>query len=262
MVKQKTERLEQTHSMMQDDCPIVELRQYTLHTGQREVLIDLFDREFIESQEALGMRVIGQFRDLDDPNRFVWLRGFQDMPIRAQALAAFYGGPVWKMHRELANSTMVDSSNVLLLRPAIQASGFSSQNIARPSYNTTEVPNGLVVATIYYLDEPAGADFLDFFERLLKPELIDTGASILAYFVTESSENNFPALPVREGENVFMWFSIFSDQAAYVCHVAALARSDRWRNEILEELTNRLIRPIEVKKLLPTKRSQLKYIRA
>ncbi|MDX8463676.1 NIPSNAP family protein, partial [Mesorhizobium sp. VK2D] len=31
--------------------PIVELRQYTLRPGQRETLIALFDREFIESQE-------------------------------------------------------------------------------------------------------------------------------------------------------------------------------------------------------------------
>jgi hypothetical protein len=30
---------------------------------------------FVETQEATGMRVIGQFRDLGDPNRFVWLRG-------------------------------------------------------------------------------------------------------------------------------------------------------------------------------------------
>ena len=35
-------------------CPIVELRQYTLHPGKRDVLIDLFDREFVESQEASG----------------------------------------------------------------------------------------------------------------------------------------------------------------------------------------------------------------
>ena len=73
-------------------CPIVELRQYTLHPGKRDVLIDLFDREFVESQEALGMKVIGQFRDLDNPNRFVWLRGFRDMPSRAQALRIFTAG--------------------------------------------------------------------------------------------------------------------------------------------------------------------------
>src|SRR6266849_8903181 len=74
-------------------CPIVERRQYTLHPGKRDVLIELFDREFVESQEALGMKVIGQFRALDDPDRFIWLRGFTDMPSRARALEAFYDGP-------------------------------------------------------------------------------------------------------------------------------------------------------------------------
>src|SRR5439155_10598944 len=52
---------------MQTCCPIVELRQYTLHRGKRDVLIDLFDREFIEPQETLGMNILGQFSDLDDP---------------------------------------------------------------------------------------------------------------------------------------------------------------------------------------------------
>src|SRR5512140_3609405 len=113
-------------------CPIVELRQYTLHPGKRDVLIDLFDREFVESQEALGMKIIGQFRDLDNPDRFVWLRGFRDMPSRAQALKDFYGGPVWKAHREAANATMIDSDNVLLLHPANPTSGFEFRNKERP----------------------------------------------------------------------------------------------------------------------------------
>lgn len=34
--------------------PIVELRQYTLRPGQRDALIDLFDLEFVETQEAVG----------------------------------------------------------------------------------------------------------------------------------------------------------------------------------------------------------------
>src|ERR1035441_9851640 len=90
---------------------VIELRQYTLHPGKRDVLIDLFDREFIESQEALGMKVILHLRDVDDPDRFVWLRGFRDMATRAEGLKAFYGGPVWKDHREEANATMIDSDN-------------------------------------------------------------------------------------------------------------------------------------------------------
>src|SRR5207253_2339401 len=55
-------------------CPIVELRQYTLYPGQRETLISMFDREFLESQEAAGMQVIAQFRDIDRPDVFTWLR--------------------------------------------------------------------------------------------------------------------------------------------------------------------------------------------
>jgi hypothetical protein len=73
-------------------CPIVELRQYTLHPGKRDVLIDLFEREFIETQEAVGIEVIGQFRNVDDRDRFVWLRGFRDMASRAKALQDFMAG--------------------------------------------------------------------------------------------------------------------------------------------------------------------------
>ncbi len=69
--------------------PIVELRQYVLRPGQRDVLIEPFDAELVETQEDVGMKVIGQFRDLDDPNGFVWLRGFPDMAARTRSLAAF-----------------------------------------------------------------------------------------------------------------------------------------------------------------------------
>lgn len=172
MTKPTSERSGQSPSSQprQTCCPIVELRQYTLHPGKRDILIDLFDREFVEGQEAVGIRVIGQFRDLGDANRFVWLRGFQDMPSRAQSLKEFYGGPVWKAHREVANATMVDSDNVLLLRPALPLSGFSVNSSDRTQPRAKEVPQGLVVATIYYFNAP-GIDFIDFFERTLKPVL-------------------------------------------------------------------------------------------
>ena len=239
-------------------CPIVELRQYTLHPGKRHVLIDLFEQEFIEPQEALGMKVIGQFRDVDNRNRFVWLRGFFDMESRARALQEFYTGPIWKAHREAANATMVDSDNVLLLRPASAASGFSFDDSDRPARGSNEVSQALVAATIYYFDAPVDAGFVEFFEQTLKPALTDSGASILAYFVTENSENTFPALPVREGENVFVWFARFSDPATYELHGAALTRSPRWRDEISKELGRRLKRTPETVKLSPTARSLLR----
>jgi quinol monooxygenase YgiN len=65
-----------------EDCRIVELRRYALKPGARDTLIELFDREFIETQEEGGMQLLGQFRDLDDPDSFVWLRCFRDMSTR------------------------------------------------------------------------------------------------------------------------------------------------------------------------------------
>jgi quinol monooxygenase YgiN len=242
----------------QNCCPIVELRQYTLHAGMRDTLIELFDREFVEAQETLGMKIIGQFRDMDNPNRFVWLRGFRDMPSRAEALTSFYGGPVWKAHRKAANATMIDSDNVLLLRPARPTSGFSFENSERPPVGARESPKGVVAATIYYFSEAVDADFVDIFERALNPILKETGASILAYFVTESSANTFPALPVREDEHVFVYFTGFRDEAAYESHTAALARSPKWRSVCSEQLARQFKRPPEELKLSPTARSQVR----
>jgi hypothetical protein len=196
-------------------CPVVELRQYTLVPGGREVLISLFERHFIESQEATGMTVIGQFCDLNNPDRFVWLRGFADMVSRARQLEEFYGGPIWKEHREAANATMIDSDNVLLLRPARTNSGFCLEGVKRRSHADQKHSNGLIVVTIYHLSGSTHGDFLEFFEYELAPRLTSPGASILATFVTENHPNTFPALPVREGENVFVSFARFANREAY-----------------------------------------------
>ncbi len=97
--------------------PVVELRQYVLKPGAADALVEVFEAEFVESQEALGMAIGGLFLDRDDADRFVWMRGFSSMEARRDALGAFYGGPVWKQHGPAANATMVDSDDVLLLRP-------------------------------------------------------------------------------------------------------------------------------------------------
>jgi len=120
------------------------------------------------------------------------------------------------------------------------------------------VPTSLVVATIYYFERPVVPDFINFFEQALKPVATTLGATICAYFVTENSENTFPALPVRAGENVFVWFSTFQDSAAYENYVAVLSQSERWRDEVSGGLKRYLDRAPEVLKLSPTARSQLR----
>lgn len=239
-----------------DACAIVELRQYTLHPGRRDELIALFEREFVEPQEAAGMALIGQFRDLDAPDRFVWLRGFADMEARAHALTAFYDGPVWRAHREAANATMLDSDNVLLLRPAAPGTGFSLGG-RRAAIDEPSPRAGLIVATLYAFDAPVDLDFLDFFARELRPAFAAAGARAIASFVTETAANMFPRLPVREGEHVFAWFARFGDEAEHAAYRAALVAQPGWR-ELAVSLGRRLQGPPEVLRLAPTARSLLR----
>jgi quinol monooxygenase YgiN len=238
---------------------VVELRQYTLHPGERDVLIDLFERNFVESQEAEGMSIIGTFRDLDNPDRFVWLRGFPDMVSRAAALNGFYQGAVWKAHRAVANATMIDSGNVLLLRAARPGAGFQRMNGAPPPREATGVGRGLIEASIVYLRPSAAGDFVDFFEKELEPQWRSAGGSVVAKLVTDHSANTFPALPVREGENVFVWFTAFADQSAWAEHRRVLGGSGRWRATV-GALSLWTHQPIERLRLQPTVRSRLQGV--
>ncbi len=240
-------------------CPVVELRQYTLHPGQRDTMIELFDRELIESQEDVGIWVIGQFRDLDRPDRFVWMRGFPDMISRAFALGAFYDdGPVWAAHRAAANATMIDSDDVLLLRPAHPQSGFVLPfGGTRPPREARGSGPGFMAVTLCPLRPEAEFDATSFYVKRLKPTMAELGADRTACFVTEPTTNTYPRLPVREGENMLAWFTLFGDEDAYRRHRDAADRSQRWREEILRPLEPLLAGPIETLRLAPTARSQL-----
>lgn len=228
--------------------PIVELRQYTLFDGLRDKLINLFEREFVESQETLGAKVIGTFIDIDRPNRFVWLRGFKDMDSRAAALAAFYSGPIWQAHRDEANATMIDSDNVFLLHAPGSVAEFRLPG-TRPS-SGEQAPGGLIAGSIHHLNSsPAVA--LGVFEMTVKPRLIAAGVEPIAWFVPETSSNSFPRLPVREGERVLVWFARFDDEADHRHHQAACA-------DAVAVLAPLLASEPQTLRLKPTSRSELR----
>jgi hypothetical protein len=213
----------------------VELRQYTLKPGRREDLIEVFDRHMIEPQEALGMTVIGQFRDRQRPDRFVWLRGFQDMESRRRALETLYGGPVWEKHGPAANDTMLEWDDVLLLRPARAETAFA---LERGGPDPREV-----VAGIHALPRRVAGEHVERFEGEVAPRLEERGVRIEGLFVTETARNTFPRLPVREGENVLVWFGTDEE-----------ARPPGWLEDVDLSLDDR---PPSILYLEPTPRSTL-----
>ena len=222
---------------------VLELRQYTLHPGQRDVLIELFDREFVETQEAVGARVVGQFTDLDRPDRFVWLRGFADMDARREALTAFYGGPVWGRHKDVANATMVDFDDVRLLRPVDGAPALETGPRPSPG-DAGSPPDSRYTATI----QPVAPEGVDAFVALVEAAETTLPGTLVALLRTEPAANTFPALPVREGESVVVRIARFDD-------AADLARRDRSAGA---ELRAHLTGPVTELVLRPTSRSALR----
>ena len=198
---------------------VLELRQYTLHPGQRDVLIELFDRQFVHGQEQEGIAVLGQFRNLDEPHQFVWLRGFVDLQQRQDALTRFYSGPIWKADSAAANATMVDVSNVLLLKPVGPGRIDSGRNDAGAiGAGVGTAPQSFVLVSILYGDKPFEEDALG---NRIQPEP-------LACLRTEYAANTFAALPVREGEHAFVWIARFDTLAELDRRIRQLEQAPEW----------------------------------
>ena len=227
-----------------------ELRQYTLHGNRRDDLIALFERAFVEPQEALGAQILGTFRDLDDPDRFVWLRGFADMAARKSALDAFYGGPVWQTNRLAANATMIDSDNVLLLQP-MESSRTRFPNLGQPPH-----PHGACSISLHDLGDVAVEVFDDFFKQAILPTLSLLGVTA-ACFASSSHPNNFPRLPVRENDRVYGWLAVWNTVDSMNADLRRLDAQSSWLDDAPQAVLPALRRKPNRLRLAPTSRSRM-----
>lgn len=218
--------------------PIVELRRYRLHPGRRDALIALFERRFIEPQEAAGAHVLGTFEVEGDSDSFLWLRGFADMEARRQALADFYGGPVWRANREAANASIIDSHDVHLLRAIAPQAGLTLSGLRHPPLGATwPAQNYRLMISELRFPELVGN-----YHLWLRLFLRKAGSDPLASFATLPAENNYPALPVWRTRHV---------------HVALL-RAGGCLPALPAELAAMLRQPPEIVSLNPTARSLLR----
>ncbi len=231
---------------------VFELRQYTLYGGRRDTLLSLFEANFIDSQEVVGAHILGTFRDLEDPDRFVWIRGFQNMAERKQALEAFYlNSPAWIAHKKEANATMVDSDNVLLLAPLSSSPQFSA------GIRNNSGPDAVYGVTIYYLGAVGINQFAEFFDRTLLPHLNSLGVYPIATLATNEVPNNFPRLPVREHDRVFLWIARWPSETTQAAFAAQWHSWSGWRDSAPENILPALARKSEQLRLKPTARSRL-----
>lgn len=211
---------------------ILELRQYTMVPGRRDDFVELFDREFVETQEALGMEVVGQFTDLDRPDRYVWIRRFADMEARKAALEAFYSGPVWAEHSAAANPMMTEWHDVLLLKPAGEGRDLAVNAADRPPPGRKDAEVRPLAIVIWDVAPDSIAGCAEAIARAFP--------SARAVYVTDRSPNTYPRLPIR------------ADASVVVAVLDGLPPKD--------EVSLDSLAPSQVLRLAPTPRSALRGV--
>ncbi len=173
---------------------VVELRRYTMQPGQRENFAEYFDAYFPEAFQQLGAIAFGQFFERDKPSMYTWLRGFRDMDARAAVNAAFYSGPVWKEHKPTVNPLIIDSDDVLLLRPLRPIPVLPAVDPVRE-----RSPRGVVMMHVFHD---------------VDPEIVESAYAkyeCAGLLVTLDAPNNFPQLPVRTDGPWVVWLGVFDD---------------------------------------------------
>ena len=93
---------------------IVEVRSYRIKPGRRAEFIEFFEKRSIPALRSQGMQVVGPFLDLENPNKFAWLRCFPSLEERERMRDAFYEGDLWKNELEAIAMPMLESYDVML----------------------------------------------------------------------------------------------------------------------------------------------------
>ena len=93
---------------------IVEVRSYRIKPGKRDEFIRLFEARAVPVQREYGMKIVGPLLDVENPNKFVFLRSFPSLEDRDRMKDAFYGGKEWKNELEAIAMPLLDSYDVIL----------------------------------------------------------------------------------------------------------------------------------------------------
>lgn len=236
------------------DFQVIEFRRYIIKEGERERFAEYFDTYFPEAFQQMGAIAFGQFFERKNPARFTWMRGFKNTDARAIINAGFYYGPLWREHASTMNSLMVDSDNVLLLRPLTTARGVPVLPAVDPIKEWKGV-RGMVVAQIFAVNPNS----VDVFARQAEEAFASyraAGAREAGVLVTLDVPNNFPQLPVRTDGPYLVWLGIVEDSHALDAQFIPLAE----HSSPSLSATGLLRSPPELVVLDPTHRSRLRWL--
>jgi hypothetical protein len=100
---------------------LVEIRRYRIEPGRLDEFVRFFTDEVHPAMEAAGMRILGTFTAVSEPDVFVYLRAFADEEERDRQYGAFYEGETWLGGMRERALDLEQDYEVLLVRSTPQS---------------------------------------------------------------------------------------------------------------------------------------------
>ena len=94
---------------------IIEMRTYKIKPGMRSQFLEIFRTKSIPAHAEIGMKILGPFLSVEDPDTLFFMRGFPDIASCEPMKAKFYEGELWKRELENILMPMLDKYDVVLV---------------------------------------------------------------------------------------------------------------------------------------------------
>jgi NIPSNAP len=94
---------------------IIEMRTYKLKPGVRARFLEIFRSKSMPRHAELGMKILGPFLSVEEPDTFFFMRGFPDLAAREPMKALFYESDLWKGELENILMPMIDKFEVVVV---------------------------------------------------------------------------------------------------------------------------------------------------
>lgn len=97
---------------------IIEMRTYKTKPGLRAKFLEIFRTRAVPAHAEIGMKILGPFLSVEDPDSFFFMRGFPDIASRDPMKAKFYEGELWKGELENVVMPMLEKYEVIVVEDA------------------------------------------------------------------------------------------------------------------------------------------------
>jgi hypothetical protein len=91
------------------------MRTYRTKPGMRQRFVEIFLTRSVPAHDAIGMRILGPFLSVEDPDALFFMRGFPDLASREPMKAKFYEGDLWKKELEPIVMPMIEGYEVAVV---------------------------------------------------------------------------------------------------------------------------------------------------